>query len=60
RGPNPALQNHWMMAVHPVLLYLGFVGLAVPFAYAVAALVTGRIGGVGVGVRGGGGVCGRA
>ncbi|WP_104990415.1 heme lyase CcmF/NrfE family subunit [Deinococcus sp. NW-56] len=43
RGPNPALQNHWMMAVHPVLLYLGFVGLAVPFAYAVAALVTGRL-----------------
>ncbi|ADV66801.1 cytochrome c assembly protein [Deinococcus maricopensis DSM 21211] len=42
-GPNPALQNHWMMAVHPVLLYLGFVGLAVPFAYAVAALVTGRL-----------------
>lgn len=43
RGPNPALQNHWMMAIHPVLLYLGFVGLAVPFAYAVAALVTGRL-----------------
>ncbi|MCD0166390.1 heme lyase CcmF/NrfE family subunit, partial [Deinococcus sp. 12RED42] len=43
RGPNPALQNHWMMAVHPVLLYLGFVGLSVPFAYAVAALVTGRL-----------------
>lgn len=42
-GPNPALQNHWMMAVHPVLLYLGFVGLAVPFAYAVAALITGRL-----------------
>ncbi|WP_034383997.1 heme lyase CcmF/NrfE family subunit [Deinococcus sp. YIM 77859] len=43
RGPNPALQNHWMMAVHPVLLYLGFVGLSVPFAYAVAALITGRL-----------------
>lgn len=43
RGPNPALQNHWMMAVHPVLLYLGFVGLSVPFAYAVGALVTGRL-----------------
>ena len=42
-GPNPALQNHWMMAVHPVLLYLGFVGLSVPFAYAVAALITGRL-----------------
>ena len=43
QGPNPLLQNHWMMAVHPVLLYLGFVGLSVPFAYAVAALVTGRL-----------------
>lgn len=43
RGPNPALQNHWMMAIHPVLLYLGFVGLSVPFAYAVGALVTGRL-----------------
>jgi len=42
-GPNPALQNHWMMAVHPVLLYFGFVGLSVPFAYAVAALITGRL-----------------
>lgn len=44
RGPNPLLQNHWMMAVHPVLMYLGFVGLSVPFAYAVAALITGRLG----------------
>ena len=43
QGPNPALQNHWMMAVHPVLLYLGFVGLSVPFAYAVSALITGRL-----------------
>ncbi len=42
-GPNAALQNHWMFAVHPVLLYLGFVGLSVPFAYAVAALITGRL-----------------
>ncbi|TBH15338.1 heme lyase CcmF/NrfE family subunit [Thermus thermamylovorans] len=41
-GPNPLLQNHWMMAVHPVLMYLGFVGLSVPFAYAVAAMATRR------------------
>ncbi|WP_243027577.1 heme lyase CcmF/NrfE family subunit [Thermus albus] len=41
-GPNPLLQNHWMMAVHPVLMYLGFVGLSVPFAYAVAAMVVRR------------------
>lgn len=44
RGPNPLLQNHWMMAVHPVLMYIGFVGLSVPFAYAIAAMVTGRLG----------------
>ena len=43
-GPNPLLQNHWMMAVHPLLLYLGFVGLTVPFAYAMAALITRRPG----------------
>lgn len=41
-GPNPLLQNHWMMAVHPVLMYLGFVGLSVPFAYAVAAMAVRR------------------
>ncbi len=39
-GPNALLQNHWMMAVHPVLMYLGFVGLTVPFAFAMAALIT--------------------
>jgi cytochrome c-type biogenesis protein CcmF len=43
-GPNPLLQNHWMMAVHPLLMYLGFVGLTVPFAYAMAALITRRPG----------------
>ncbi|HLR47389.1 MAG TPA: cytochrome c biogenesis protein CcsA, partial [Deinococcales bacterium] len=43
-GPNPLLQNHWMMAVHPFLMYLGFVGLTVPFAYAMAALITRRPG----------------
>ncbi|MFO7547971.1 MAG: cytochrome c-type biogenesis CcmF C-terminal domain-containing protein [Acidimicrobiia bacterium] len=37
-GPNPLLQNHILMAVHPPLLYLGYVGLTVPFAYAVSAL----------------------
>lgn len=41
-GPNPLLQNHWMMAVHPILMYLGFVGLSVPFAHAIAAMVTRR------------------
>ena len=43
-GPNPLLQNHPLMAVHPPLLYLGYVGFTIPFAFAVAALVTGRVG----------------
>jgi cytochrome c-type biogenesis protein CcmF len=43
-GANPLLQNHWMMAVHPLLMYLGFVGLTVPFAFAMAALITRRPG----------------
>ncbi len=42
-GPNPLLQNHPLVAVHPPLLYLGFVGLAVPFALTVAALWQGRL-----------------
>ncbi len=37
-GPNPLLQNHILMAVHPPFLYLGFVGLTVPYAFAMAAL----------------------
>lgn len=40
-GPNPLLQNHIMMAIHPPLLYLGFVGFTVPFAFAVASLAKG-------------------
>ena len=43
-GPNPLLQNHPLMAIHPPMLYLGYVGFTVPFAFAVAALVTGRLG----------------
>ena len=43
-GPNPLLQNHILMAVHPPILYLGYVGFTVPFAFAVAALATGRLG----------------
>jgi cytochrome c-type biogenesis protein CcmF len=41
-GLNPLLQNYWMI-IHPPMLYLGFVGCAVPFAFAVSALVTGRL-----------------
>ncbi|NIP78916.1 MAG: heme lyase CcmF/NrfE family subunit [Gemmatimonadetes bacterium] len=39
-GPNPLLQNHWLMAVHPPLLYLGYVGMVVPFGFAIGALIT--------------------
>jgi cytochrome c-type biogenesis protein CcmF len=38
-GPNPLLQNHWLMAVHPPLLYLGYVGMTVPFAFAMGAML---------------------
>ena len=40
-GLNPSLQNPYMMA-HPPLLYLGFVGLTVPFAFAMGALLARR------------------
>jgi cytochrome c-type biogenesis protein CcmF len=43
-GPNPLLQNHILMAVHPPMLYLGYVGLTVPFAFAIAALALRRPG----------------
>ena len=43
-GPNPLLQNHILMAFHPPVLYLGYVGFTVPFAFAIGALVTGRVG----------------
>jgi cytochrome c-type biogenesis protein CcmF len=41
-GMNASLQNPYMM-IHPPLLYLGYVGLTVPFAFAMAALVSRRI-----------------
>ena len=43
-GPNPLLQNHPLMAFHPPILYAGYVGMTVPFAFAMAALITGRVG----------------
>ncbi|MDE3126583.1 MAG: heme lyase CcmF/NrfE family subunit [Gemmatimonadota bacterium] len=42
-GPNPLLQNHILMAVHPPLLYLGYVGMSVPFAFAVGAMFSGEV-----------------
>ncbi len=43
-GPNPLLQSHILMAFHPPILYLGYVGFTVPFAFAIGALTTGRVG----------------
>jgi cytochrome c-type biogenesis protein CcmF len=43
RGLNPLLEDTGMIT-HPVALYLGFTGFTVPFAFAIAALVTGRVG----------------
>lgn len=42
RGLNPQLQNYWM-TIHPPTLYLGFTAFAVPFAFAISALLTGRL-----------------
>jgi cytochrome c-type biogenesis protein CcmF len=42
RGLNPQLQNPGM-AIHPPMLYLGYVGTSVPFAFAIAALLTRRL-----------------
>jgi len=43
-GPNPLLQNHILMVIHPPMLYLGYVGMVVPFGIAVAALLRGQLG----------------
>ena len=43
RGLNPLLQ-HWAMVIHPPILYLGFIGFVVPFAFAIAALATRQLG----------------
>ena len=40
-GLDPSLQNPYMVA-HPPVLYLGYVSFAMPFAFAMAALITGR------------------
>ena len=42
-GPNPLLQNHILMGVHPPLLYLGYVGMTVPFAFAMGAMFSGEV-----------------
>jgi cytochrome c-type biogenesis protein CcmF len=42
-GLNPLLQDAYMV-IHPPMLYLGFVGFAVPFAFAMAAMMTKQLG----------------
>ncbi len=41
-GLSPLLQNFYM-AIHPPTMYLGFVGLTIPFAFGMAALITGHL-----------------
>jgi len=43
-GPNPLLQNHILVLFHPPILYVGYVGMTIPFAFAIGALITGRLG----------------
>jgi len=43
QGMNPLLQ-HVAMLIHPPVLYVGFIGFSVPFAFAAAALITGELG----------------
>lgn len=40
-GLNPLLQNYWMV-IHPPVLFLGFAGTIVPFAYAIAGMLKGE------------------
>jgi cytochrome c-type biogenesis protein CcmF len=49
RGLNPLLEDTGMIT-HPVALYLGFTGFTVPFAFAIAALITGRVGDAWIGM----------
>jgi cytochrome c-type biogenesis protein CcmF len=42
QGLNPLLQNYYM-AIHPPMLYLGFVGMTIPFAFGMAALASGQL-----------------
>ena len=43
-GPNPLLQNHILMVIHPPMLYLGYVGMSVPFGMGLATLLVGKVG----------------
>ena len=39
QGLNPLLQ-YWAMVIHPPILYIGYVGFTIPFAFGIAALIT--------------------
>jgi cytochrome c-type biogenesis protein CcmF len=41
-GPNPLLQNHPLMIIHPPVLYMGYVGMTLPFALVAAVLMEGK------------------
>ncbi|HID87884.1 MAG TPA: heme lyase CcmF/NrfE family subunit [Anaerolineae bacterium] len=42
-GLNPLLENFWMI-IHPPVVFMGYAAYTVPFAFAIAALITGRLG----------------
>jgi cytochrome c-type biogenesis protein CcmF len=42
KGLSPLLQNFYMV-IHPPMLYLGFVGMTIPFAFCLAALISGQL-----------------
>ncbi|MEP7171039.1 MAG: cytochrome c biogenesis protein CcsA, partial [Bacteroidota bacterium] len=42
RGLNPLLQNYWMV-IHPPTLFLGFASTVIPFAFAMAGLIKGKV-----------------
>jgi cytochrome c-type biogenesis protein CcmF len=42
KGLNPLLQNYWMV-IHPPSLYIGYVGMTIPFAFGIGALASGRL-----------------
>ncbi|MEE8585145.1 MAG: cytochrome c biogenesis protein CcsA, partial [Acidobacteriota bacterium] len=41
-GLNPLLQNYWM-AIHPPILYIGLISVTLPFAFAMGALLSGKL-----------------
>ena len=42
-GLNPLLENFWMI-IHPPVVFIGYAAYTIPFAFAIAALVTGKLG----------------